>query len=40
MSRVRFVAVVALGLALAAPAQAALEPGDRAAIAVSVATLW
>jgi cell wall-associated NlpC family hydrolase len=27
-------------LAFAAPAQAALRPGDRAAIAVSVATLW
>jgi cell wall-associated NlpC family hydrolase len=28
------------GLILAAPAQAALKPGDKAAIAVSVATLW
>jgi gamma-D-glutamyl-L-lysine dipeptidyl-peptidase len=40
MSGVRFVALVALILALTAPAQAALKPGDRAAIAVSVATLW
>ena len=36
----RLVAAVVLGLALAAPAGAALKPGDRAAIDVSVATLW
>jgi cell wall-associated NlpC family hydrolase len=40
MLGVRLVVLVALVLALAAPAQAALKPGDRAAIAVSVATLW
>jgi cell wall-associated NlpC family hydrolase len=34
------VVVLALALAAAAPAQAALRPGDRAAIDVSVATLW
>ena len=36
----RLVVAVALVLALAAPAQAALKPGESAAIAVSVATLW
>jgi cell wall-associated NlpC family hydrolase len=40
MLGVRLLAAVALVLALAAPARAALKPGDRAAIAVSVATLW
>jgi cell wall-associated NlpC family hydrolase len=40
MPGVRFAALIALALALAAPARAALKPGDRAAIAVSVATLW
>ncbi len=40
MLGMRFVVVVALALALAAPAQAALKPGERAAVAVSVATLW
>ena len=36
----RAFAVVLAAFALAAPAHAALKPGDRAAIAVSVATLW
>src|SRR5438128_6786052 len=40
ISLVRALAVLAATLALAAPAQAALEPGDRATIDVSVATLW
>jgi cell wall-associated NlpC family hydrolase len=37
---VRTLAVTLVALALAAPAGAALKPGDRATIAVSVATLW
>jgi gamma-D-glutamyl-L-lysine dipeptidyl-peptidase len=32
--------IVALALAVAAPAQAAFRPGERAAVDVSVATLW
>ena len=40
MPGMRFLALLALVLAFAAPAEAALEPGDRAAVAVSVATLW
>ena len=36
----RALAVVAAGLALAAPAGAALKPGDRATVDVTVATLW
>ena len=40
MLGVRVLAIVVLVLALAAPAQAALKPGDLAAISVSVATLW
>jgi len=37
---VRFAAAAALVLALAGPARAALEPGQRATIDVAVATLW
>jgi len=37
---VRIVAVTVVALALAAPASAALKPGDRASIDVAVATLW
>jgi gamma-D-glutamyl-L-lysine dipeptidyl-peptidase len=37
---VRYVALLALALAVAAPAEASFRPGDRAAIDVSVATLW
>jgi gamma-D-glutamyl-L-lysine dipeptidyl-peptidase len=37
---VRYLAVTLAALALAAPAGAALKPGDRATIDVSVATLW
>jgi cell wall-associated NlpC family hydrolase len=36
----RFAAAAALALALAGPADAALEPGGRATIDVAVATLW
>jgi cell wall-associated NlpC family hydrolase len=37
---VRYVLAAAVALVLAAPAQAAFRPGERAAIDVSVATLW
>jgi cell wall-associated NlpC family hydrolase len=37
---VRIVAVIVVALAFAAPAGAALKPGDRASIDVAVATLW
>jgi gamma-D-glutamyl-L-lysine dipeptidyl-peptidase len=40
VDRKTFLLVVGVALAFAAPAQAALKPGDTAAIAVSVATLW
>jgi cell wall-associated NlpC family hydrolase len=40
MPRMRFAAAAALVLALAGPARAALEPGQRATIHVAVATLW
>jgi cell wall-associated NlpC family hydrolase len=40
VGRQQFLVVALAALALAAPAQAALKPGDRAAIDVSVATLW
>jgi len=40
MPRMRFAAAAALVLALAGPARAALEPGQRATIDVAVATLW
>ena len=36
----RYVLVLAAALAIAAPARAAFRPGDRAAVDVSVATLW
>jgi cell wall-associated NlpC family hydrolase len=36
----RAVAAIALALALSAPAQAALRPGQRATVDVAVATLW
>jgi gamma-D-glutamyl-L-lysine dipeptidyl-peptidase len=37
---VRYVLALAVALVLAGPAQAAFRPGERAAIGVSVATLW
>jgi len=37
---VRYVLALAVALVLAAPAEAAFQPGERAAIDVSVATLW
>lgn len=40
LRRLGLCVLAGLILAVAAPAQAALKPGDRAAIAVSVATLW
>ena len=40
LSAVRYAFVLAMALCVAAPAQAAYRPGDRAAIDVSVATLW
>jgi len=40
VDRRMFLLVTGLALVFAAPAQSALRPGDRAAIAVSVATLW
>src|SRR5690349_3948440 len=40
LSSVRHVLALAVALVLAAPAQAAFRPGERAAIGVSVATLW
>jgi hypothetical protein len=39
VDRRMFLLVTGLALAFAAPAQSALRPGDRAAIAVSVATV-
>ena len=40
LSAVRYVLALAVALVAAAPAQAAFRPGERAAIDVSVATLW
>jgi cell wall-associated NlpC family hydrolase len=40
VERGTFLLVIGLAAAFSTTAQAALEPGDRAAIAVSVATLW
>jgi cell wall-associated NlpC family hydrolase len=40
LSAVRYVLAVAVALAAAVPADAAFKPGQRAAIDVSVATLW
>ena len=40
MTAMKLVAAALAALAVAAPAGAALKPGDRATIDVSVATLW